>query len=168
MLAGGLGVGAVLVPMFVIVSSLSFVLPNSTALALADHAAVAGTASALLGACQFLIGALVAPLVGAGGTESAVPMAAIMTAVALAALATRHVAAGAREAAGMTLVTVAASYGAGGSRVAPALAAGWACRSSAAPRSARRRPRRGGDEARAAAALAAAPRWPSRGGRRPG
>jgi DHA1 family bicyclomycin/chloramphenicol resistance-like MFS transporter len=90
--AGGLGVWAVLVPMFVIVSSLSFVLPNSTALALADHAEVAGTASALLGVCQFLIGAAVAPLVGAGGTKSAVPMAAVMTAVALAALAARQAA----------------------------------------------------------------------------
>jgi len=96
-LTGGLGVGAVLAPMFVVVSSLSFVLPNSIALALADHAAVAGTASALLGASQFLMGALVAPLVGAGGTTSAVPMAAIMTLVALAALVTRHVAAGARR-----------------------------------------------------------------------
>jgi MFS transporter, DHA1 family, multidrug resistance protein len=94
-LVGGLGVAAVLVPMFVIVSSLSFVLPNSTALALADHAAVAGTASALLGVVQFMVGAAVAPLVGAGGTESAVPMAAIMTVVALAALAARQ-AAGAR------------------------------------------------------------------------
>jgi len=92
-LTGGLGVGAVLAPMFVVVSSLSFVLPNSIALALADHAAVAGTASALLGASQFLMGALVAPLVGAGGTSSAVPMAATMTIFALAALVTRHVAA---------------------------------------------------------------------------
>ena len=83
--------------MFMVVSSLPFVLPNSMALALADHAAVAGTASALLGALQFLIGALVAPLVGAGGTQSAVPMAAIMTVFALAALATRHVAAGTRR-----------------------------------------------------------------------
>src|SRR4051794_38516829 len=87
---GGLGVGAVLAPMFVIVSSLSFVLPNSTALALADHAEVAGTASALLGTVQFVIGALVAPLVGAGGTGSAVPMAAVMTAAALAALVARR------------------------------------------------------------------------------
>src|SRR3954453_19759619 len=94
--AGGLGVWAVLVPMFVIVSSLSFVLPNSTALALADHADVAGTASALLGVGQFLIGAVVAPLVGAGGTESAVPMAAVMTGAAVAALAARQVA-GARR-----------------------------------------------------------------------
>src|SRR4051794_29973474 len=95
-LAGGLGVWAVLVPMFVIVSSLSFVLPNSTALALADHAEVAGTASALLGVCQFMIGAVVAPAVGAGGTDSAVPMALVMTGVALAALAARR-AAGARR-----------------------------------------------------------------------
>jgi DHA1 family bicyclomycin/chloramphenicol resistance-like MFS transporter len=98
-LTGGLGVGAVLAPMFVIVSSLSFVLPNSTALALADHAAVAGTASALLGVIQFLIGAVVAPVVGAGGTDSAVPMAVVMTAVALGALGARW-AAGARRPAG--------------------------------------------------------------------
>jgi MFS transporter, DHA1 family, multidrug resistance protein len=95
-IAGGLGVWAVLVPMFVIVSSLSFVLPNSTALALADHPEVAGTASALLGVGQFLIGAVVAPLVGAGGTESAVPMAAVMTAAAVSALVARQ-AAGARR-----------------------------------------------------------------------
>src|SRR4051812_36493068 len=91
--AGGLGVGAVLVPMFVIVSSLSFVLPNATALALSDHASVAGTASALLGVIQFSVGAVIAPIVGAGGTDSAVPMAAVMTIAALAAL-------GARQAAG--------------------------------------------------------------------
>ena len=97
--AGGLGVWAVLAPMFVIVSSLSFVLPNSTALALADHAEVAGTASALLGVCQFLIGALVAPLVGAGGTDSAVPMAGVMTAAALGALVARRVAVGRRRSA---------------------------------------------------------------------
>jgi MFS transporter, DHA1 family, multidrug resistance protein len=87
--AGGLGVWAVLIPMFVIVSSLSFVLPNATALALADHASVAGTASALLGVMQFSIGAVVAPVVGAGGTGSAVPMAAVMTTVAAGALVAR-------------------------------------------------------------------------------
>ena len=73
--AGGLGVWPVIVATFSIMSSLAFVMPNSTALALADHAAVAGTASALLGVTQFLIGGLAAPLVGLGGTGSAVPMA---------------------------------------------------------------------------------------------
>ena len=87
---GGLGVGAVLAPMFVIVTSLSFVLPNSTALALADHAAVAGTASALLGVIQFLVGAVSAPVVGAAGTTSAVPMAAVMTVLAFCALVARR------------------------------------------------------------------------------
>ena len=83
---GGLSVWAVLVPMFVIVSSLSFVLPNSTALALADHAKVAGTASALLGLIQFLVGAIAAPLVGVAGPDSAVPMGVVMALFALGAL----------------------------------------------------------------------------------
>jgi DHA1 family bicyclomycin/chloramphenicol resistance-like MFS transporter len=89
---GGFGVWAVLAPMFLIVSSISFVMPNATALALADHPEVAGTASALLGVMQFLIGALVAPLVGAGGTESAVPMATVMTMIAVLAIAARRAA----------------------------------------------------------------------------
>jgi DHA1 family bicyclomycin/chloramphenicol resistance-like MFS transporter len=97
-IVGGLGVWAVLAPMFVIVSSLSFVLPNSTALALADHAEVAGTASALLGVGQFLIGALVAPIVGAGGTASAVPMAVVMTTAAAGALVARQLAGARRRA----------------------------------------------------------------------
>ena len=83
---GGLSVWAVLVPMFVIVSSLSFVLPNSTALALADHAQVAGTASALLGLIQFLVGAIAAPLVGVAGPDSAVPMGVVMALFAVGAL----------------------------------------------------------------------------------
>ena len=118
---GGLTVWAVLVPMFVIVSSLAFVLPNATALALADHAAVAGTASALLGVIQFLVGAIAAPLVGVAGPDTR------------GADGHRHGRARARGAGRparggpapavavrpMTLVTVSASYGAGGSRVAP-------------------------------------------------
>ena len=133
--------------------------PNSTALALNDHAAVAGTASALLGMGQFVIGAAVAPLVGAAGTESAVPMAAIMTVVALAALAC---APALREAARMTLVTVAAFYGAGGvarrararraaGRPVPRPPATCRIRRSAATR------RRGSPSS---------PRWPCRGARR--
>ena len=83
---GGLSVWAVLVPMFVIVSSLSFVLPNATALALADHAKVAGTASALLGLIQFLVGAIAPPLVGVAGPDSAVPMGVVMALFAVGAL----------------------------------------------------------------------------------
>jgi MFS transporter, DHA1 family, multidrug resistance protein len=84
---GGLTVWAVLAPMFVLVSSLAFVLPNATALALADHASVAGTASALLGVIQFMVGAIAAPLVGVAGPDTAVPMGVVMAMLALGALA---------------------------------------------------------------------------------
>ena len=84
---GGLTVWAVLAPMFVLVSSLAFVLPNATALALADHASVAGTASALLGVIQFMVGAIAAPLVGVAGPDTAVPMGVVMAGLALGALA---------------------------------------------------------------------------------
>jgi len=87
---GGLSVWALLVPMFVIVSSLAFVLPNATALALADHPEVAGTASALLGVVQFMVGAVAAPLVGVGGPETAVPMGAVMVVLALGAVAAQR------------------------------------------------------------------------------
>jgi DHA1 family bicyclomycin/chloramphenicol resistance-like MFS transporter len=93
---GGLSVWAVLAPMFVIVSSLPFVLPNSTALALADHATVAGTASALLGLIQFMVGAIAAPLVGVAGPDSAVPMGVVMGLLAVGALVAQR-AAGPRQ-----------------------------------------------------------------------
>ena len=81
-----LGVWPVIACTFVVMSTLSFVMPNSTALALAEHGAVAGTASALLGVTQFLIGGLSAPLVGIGGTGSAVPMAVVMLSLASGAV----------------------------------------------------------------------------------
>jgi DHA1 family bicyclomycin/chloramphenicol resistance-like MFS transporter len=84
---GGLGVWPVIACTFAVMSSLAFVLPNATALALADHAAVAGTASALLGVSQFFVGGLAAPLVGIAGTASALPMAIVMLSLGTAALA---------------------------------------------------------------------------------
>jgi DHA1 family bicyclomycin/chloramphenicol resistance-like MFS transporter len=89
---GGLGVWAVLVPIFAVVSGLSFVMPNATALALAEHPEVAGSASALLGVMQFLIGAIAAPLVGVAGPDTAVPMGVVMAAFALSALLAQRVA----------------------------------------------------------------------------
>jgi DHA1 family bicyclomycin/chloramphenicol resistance-like MFS transporter len=73
-----------LVPLFVMVASIGLVFPNSTALALAEHPDTAGSASALLGLLQFLIGGLVAPLVGIGG--SALPMGIAIGALPLAAV----------------------------------------------------------------------------------
>ena len=85
-LIGGLRRVGAARPMFVIVSSIPFVLPNTTALALADHASVAGTASALLGVIQFMVGAIAAPLVGVAGPDSAVPMGVVMVTLAVGGL----------------------------------------------------------------------------------
>jgi DHA1 family bicyclomycin/chloramphenicol resistance-like MFS transporter len=75
---------------FLVVSAVGLVNPAATTLALADHAAVAGSASALLGVSQFLIGAAAAPLVGIAGSRSALPMSLTIAAlVAAAALARR-------------------------------------------------------------------------------
>jgi DHA1 family bicyclomycin/chloramphenicol resistance-like MFS transporter len=84
---GGLGVWPVIACTFAVMSSLAFGSTNATALALADHAAVAGTASALLGVSQFFVGGLAAPLVGIAGTASALPMAIVMLSLGTAALA---------------------------------------------------------------------------------
>jgi DHA1 family bicyclomycin/chloramphenicol resistance-like MFS transporter len=81
----GAPVGFVIAGLFLVVAPVGLVTPNATALALADHPAIAGSASALLGVAQFLIGAAAAPLVGVAGTHSAVPMAitiAVLTAAA--------------------------------------------------------------------------------------
>ncbi|MFU8875111.1 multidrug effflux MFS transporter [Micromonospora sp. SL4-19] len=89
-LAGALAGSLALVAMalFVFVGSLGMVMPNSTALALDGHARHAGTAAALMGGVQSVVGALAAPLVGLGGEGSAVPMAAVLaTAAALSVAA---------------------------------------------------------------------------------
>ena len=82
----GGGLSALLPSLFVVVASVGFVLPNATALALADHPHVAGSASALLGVTQFLVGAAAAPLVGIAGSHSAWPMAVIIAFLGLSAL----------------------------------------------------------------------------------
>jgi DHA1 family bicyclomycin/chloramphenicol resistance-like MFS transporter len=83
---GALGLAGVLAPLAVIIASCGFAFPNTPALALTRHGEAAGTAAAMLGAAQFGIGGLAAPLVGLLGTASAVPMAAVMLAATTAAL----------------------------------------------------------------------------------
>jgi len=85
----GLGFWPTALCLWVMVSAMGFVMPASTALALADHGANAGTASAFLGVTQFLIGGIVAPLTGPGtGSVLAqtLPMAVVVAAMAVAAL----------------------------------------------------------------------------------
>jgi len=86
-LTGFGGLGAVLVPLALVVSLAGLALPNTPALALTRHGEAAGTAAAVLGCLQFGIGGLIAPAVGAFGSTTATPMAAVMLAVTgLAAL----------------------------------------------------------------------------------
>ncbi|MGW0708544.1 multidrug effflux MFS transporter [Streptomyces sp. NPDC002643] len=73
---------ATVVLLYLTTSSLGLVAANATALATARAPHAAGSASALLGALQFGLAAVVAPLVGLGGEGTALPMAATMTASA--------------------------------------------------------------------------------------
>jgi DHA1 family bicyclomycin/chloramphenicol resistance-like MFS transporter len=82
----GWGLPAILPALFAVVASVGVVLPNTRALAMADYPDRAGTASALLGVLQFAIGGLVAPLIGIGGTGTAVPMAVVIAVLAAAGL----------------------------------------------------------------------------------
>jgi DHA1 family bicyclomycin/chloramphenicol resistance-like MFS transporter len=84
----GAGLPGILPALFVVVASIGLITPNAAALALAGHASTAGSASALLGTAQLLIGAAVAPLVGLAGAGTAVPMAVVICAADLAALVT--------------------------------------------------------------------------------
>ncbi|AXB44364.1 multidrug effflux MFS transporter [Amycolatopsis albispora] len=81
-----LSLAVVLPPLFLLVSSIGLIMPNATSLAMAEHPRTAGSASALLGVLQFLVGGLATPLVGLGGQGSAVPMAVVMAGFTLAAL----------------------------------------------------------------------------------
>ena len=82
----GAGVWPIVVLLFVVVASVGVVFPNATALALADHPRVAGSASGLLGVLQFIVGAAAAPLVGVGGTGTAVPMATLIAVLGVGGL----------------------------------------------------------------------------------
>jgi DHA1 family bicyclomycin/chloramphenicol resistance-like MFS transporter len=84
-----LGLPAVLPSLLLVVLSVGLVAPNAAALALADHPRTAGSASALLGLSQYLVGGLVAPLVGLAGSDSAVPLAAVIAVSSAAAVGVR-------------------------------------------------------------------------------
>ncbi len=71
--------------LFVVVSAIALIFSNGMVLALAAIPNARGTASAILGAAQFTLGALVSPLVGLAGEQSAVPMAITMAGCTLVA-----------------------------------------------------------------------------------
>jgi DHA1 family bicyclomycin/chloramphenicol resistance-like MFS transporter len=72
------GLPGLMIPLGVVVASAGLSFPNAPAIALNRHGESAGTASAMLGAAQFMIGGFVAPLVGALANGTSVPMAGIM------------------------------------------------------------------------------------------
>src|SRR5687767_2287579 len=81
------GFAGILVPLFFFIACHGFVMPNTTALAMAPHGQVAGSASALLGTVQFVLGATAGAMVGLLGNGTAVPLAAVIAACGAAAFA---------------------------------------------------------------------------------
>ena len=80
------GLRGILAVLFLVLCAVGFRGPNATALALSRHGEAAGTAASMLGAMQFGVGGLAAPLVGLLGND-AVAMAAVIALASVAALA---------------------------------------------------------------------------------
>jgi MFS transporter, DHA1 family, multidrug resistance protein len=82
------GFAGILVPLFCFIACYGFIMPNTTALAMAPYGAIAGSASALLGTLQFVMGATAGALVGALGNGTAVPFAAVIAGCGFGAFTT--------------------------------------------------------------------------------
>ncbi|MGW6983927.1 Bcr/CflA family multidrug efflux MFS transporter [Streptomyces sp. NPDC054932] len=83
---GEVGLTPIAAALFVLMSAMGVVLPNTNAQALMRTPHAAGSASALLGTSSFLIGAIASPLVGIAGEDTAVPMALVQLVCALLSL----------------------------------------------------------------------------------
>ncbi|MFI8503272.1 multidrug effflux MFS transporter [Streptomyces sp. NPDC085524] len=82
---GTVGLAPIAIALFVLMSAMGVLLPNTNAQALMRTPHAAGSASALIGTCSFLVGAIASPLVGIAGEDTAVPMAVVqLTCVLLA------------------------------------------------------------------------------------
>ena len=80
------GLVGLLIPMWGALGAAGLVLPNAPALALSRHGEKAGAAAALLGAVQFAIGAVTAPLVGLLGVDALAMASVVAGSLALALL----------------------------------------------------------------------------------
>lgn len=85
-LAGLGGLPGLLVPLFVVLGAVGLAAPNAPALALSLHGESAGTAAALMGAVQFGLGALSAPIVGGFGNDNVALATVIAGCLVLAAV----------------------------------------------------------------------------------
>ena len=88
------GIGFVIACLLVVVAGIGLMIPTSNALAMAEQGWAAGSASALLGLWQFLVGAVVAPLAGIAGQATAVPMAIVIAVCGISAMGVEVVAHG--------------------------------------------------------------------------
>jgi DHA1 family bicyclomycin/chloramphenicol resistance-like MFS transporter len=70
--------GVVIVTLFCFLGGWGFVGPNAISLALERYPQSAGAAAALIGASQFVLSAVIAPLAGVRGTVDSRPMAVLM------------------------------------------------------------------------------------------
>jgi DHA1 family bicyclomycin/chloramphenicol resistance-like MFS transporter len=80
------GLAGLLAPLFVFIASVGLVGPNTAAAAMAPYGRVAGSASALMGVLQFVVGAVAGALVSALHNGTAAPMAGAIAACGVAAL----------------------------------------------------------------------------------
>lgn len=83
---GGLRTVPLAACLFVMISALGLILPNTNALALMRTPHAAGSASALVGTSCFVMGAIASSVVGFAGKTTAVPMAVVQLGSALAAM----------------------------------------------------------------------------------
>lgn len=77
---------ALLVPLFFAIACVGLVSTTASSLALQNQAQAAGSASALIGTFQQLLGSIISPLSGIGGPVSAVPMGGVIGACDVVAL----------------------------------------------------------------------------------
>lgn len=95
-------------PILFAVGALGLVLGPVTALALEQVTNASGVGSSILGLLQFGLGGLAAPLVGLGGSTSAMPLAATMLVASLVANLAFTLAGGGRQSMGATAAEQAA------------------------------------------------------------
>ena len=86
MIVMGGGLVTIVPPLLLAVSSVGVVGPSSFSLAMQDQAKAAGSAAALIGLLSFIVGGLVAPLVGILGSHTALPMGLTIAVCEVAAL----------------------------------------------------------------------------------
>lgn len=89
-LTGFGGLAGIVATMFVCVFTQGFVIPNTSAAALVNHARRAGIASGTQGTLQFTMASMPSVLLGLIHPQSAVPLAALISAATLLSLAARQ------------------------------------------------------------------------------